>query len=57
MEDSKTTPTPIQHKFQAHLNEPTVNEPCRELIEALTYLSQLSRPDITYATSNLVPNF
>jgi transposase InsO family protein len=53
MEDCKGANTPMEPHFQIDSSEEIVDVPYRELIGSLMYISMISRPDITYATSYL----
>lgn len=54
MLDCKELKTPMENNFSVPETEEIIsNVPYRELIGSLTYLSTISRPDITFATSFL----
>lgn len=54
MEESKTANTPMIKGFQVDKNEEIITKvPYREIIGSLMFVSTVSRPDITYATSYL----
>lgn len=53
MTNCKEATNPMEAKFEYDPNEPIIEIPYRELVGSLIYLAQISRPDITYATSYL----
>lgn len=52
MMDCKGTKSPMEANFQFK-EEDSIDIPYRELIGSLLYISTMSRPDITFATSYL----
>lgn len=53
MNNCKGSKTPMEYNFQFDETEEKVLVPYRELIGSLMYLSTMTRPDISYATSYL----
>lgn len=54
MDDCKIAATPMEANFNVDIAEPIIsNVPYRELIGCLTYLSVISRPDISFSTAYL----
>lgn len=53
MSECKAAVNPMEFNFQINKSEEIIAVPYRELIRSLTYLSMISRPDITFATSYL----
>lgn len=51
--EAKPSPTPMEEKLEVQESEEVIKVPYRELVGSLIYLSQISRPDITFATSFL----
>lgn len=53
MNNCKPVSTPMVKDFQVCEKEEIIEAPYGELIGSLTYLSMMTRPDITFATSYL----